>query len=451
MKGGGPALESGIATLRILGKDEGRNGESSRKHARAGDDAEVRGRLEQPEGIDKGAREGAVNAIMDAEADQLCAGGANSRNGYRERNLVTCVGDITLRIPKLRSGSFFPEDAVERYQRVDRAVVSAVAEMCATGTSTRKVQRVAEKLGISRLSKDQVSAIARNLDADVAEPLGRDLGESRTLYLWLDATYVRCRRSGRVRSTAAVTAIGCDEGGWRHVLGLSVVDTESYDSWLGFLRAIRGRGARGVRLATSDAHKGLVRAIEEVFQGASWRKCGVHLMRDCMREAGSRQLKRRVGLILSPVFRAKDAATARAMCHVACDMLRECCPKAAAAAEEAEPDVLAYLAFPPSHWKRLRTNNVQERANREIKRRSRVVQVLPSEKSLERLVAAVMCEQDETWSESRYFAQEKIQEPYDEKRTMAPAAPETPAAELAAEARKMILAGLELAERVEAA
>ena len=392
--------------------------------------------------------EDVVNAIMDAEADQLCAGGANSRNGYRERNLATCVGDITLRIPKLRSGSFFPEDVVERYQRVDRAVVSAVAEMYATGTSTRKVQRVAEKLGISRLSKDQVSAIARNLDADVAELLGRDLGESRMPYLWLDATYVRCRRGGRVCSTAVVTAIGCDEGGWRRVLGLSVVDTESYDSWLGFLRAIRGRG---VQLATSDAHKGLVRAIEEVFQGASWQRCVVHLMRDCMREAGSHQLKRRVGRILSPVFRAKDAATARAMYHVACDMLRECRPKAAVAAEEAEPDALAYLAFPPSHWKRLRTNNVQERANREIKRRSWVVQVFPSEKSLERLVGAVMCEQDETWSESRYFAQEKIQELYDEKRAMAPAAPETPAAELAAEARKMILASLELAERVEAA
>ena len=137
---------------------------------------------------------------MDAEADQLCAGGANSRNGYRERNLATCVGDITLRMPKLRSGSFFPEDVVERYQRVDHAVVSAVAEMCATGTSTRKVQRVAELLG-------------------------RDLGESRTPYLWLDATYVKCRRARRVCSTAVVTAIGCDEGGWRHVLSLPVVNT----------------------------------------------------------------------------------------------------------------------------------------------------------------------------------------------------------------------------------
>ena len=132
--------------------------------------------------------EDVVNAITDAEADQLCAGGANSRNGYREHNLVTCVGDITMRIPKLRSGSFFPEDVVERYQRVDRAVVSAAAEMYAAGTSTRKVQRIAKKLGISRLSKDQVSAIAKDLDANVAELMGRGLADARTPYLWLDAT-----------------------------------------------------------------------------------------------------------------------------------------------------------------------------------------------------------------------------------------------------------------------
>ena len=173
-------------------------------------------------------------------------------------------------------------------------------------------------------------------------------------------------------------------------------------------------------------------------------------MRDCMREAGSRQLKRRVGRIMSPVFRAKDAATATAMYHMACDMLRECCPRAADVAEEAEPDAPAYLAFPPSHWKRLRTNNVQERAKREIKRRSRVVQVFPSEKSLERLVGAVMCELDEQWSGSRYFARDKIQELYDESRADAPAQAGQ-AADLLESARKMIIASLELAERVEAA
>jgi putative transposase len=142
-----------------------------------------------------------VNEVMSAEADEVCGASGNSRNGYRERSLKTCVGTLTLRIPKLRTGSFFPEDVVERYQRVDRALVAAVAEMYATGTSTRKVQRVAERLGVDRLSKDQVSTIAHSLDADVGELLGRDLGGVRTPYLWLDATYVKCRRDGRVAST----------------------------------------------------------------------------------------------------------------------------------------------------------------------------------------------------------------------------------------------------------
>ena len=391
-----------------------------------------------------------VNAVMDAEADQLCGGGANSRNGYRERSLATCVGTLTLRIPKLRTGSFFPDDVIERYQRADRALVAAVAEMYATGTSTRKVRRVAEKMGVSRLSKDQVSAIASSLDADIEELCARPLDGSPVPYVWLDATYVKCRRGGRVASTAVVTAIGCDAGGWRRVLGVDVVDTESYDSWLAFLRKIRDRGVSGVELVVSDAHAGLVAAAAEVFQGAAWQRCAVHLMRDCMREAGSWQLKRRVGRIVSQVFRGRDAATVTAMYHVACDMLEACCPRAAAILEEAEPDALAYLDFPPSHWKRLRTNNVQERTNREIKRRSRVVQAFPSTASLVRLAGAVMCEQDETWQESRYFSEAKMRELYDEGRTRGLDGT-VDWARLEAEARKMIESGLELADRIETA
>lgn len=391
-----------------------------------------------------------VNAVMDAEADQLCGGGANSRNGYRERGLATCVGTLTLRIPKLRTGSFFPDDVIERYQRADRALVAAVAEMYATGTSTRKVRRVAEKMGVSRLSKDQVSAIASNLDADIEELCTRPLDGSPVPYVWLDATYVKCRRGGRVASTAVVTAIGCDAGGWRRVLGVGVVDTESYDSWLAFLRKIRDRGVSGVELVVSDAHAGLVAAAAEVFQGAAWQRCAVHLMRDCMREAGSWQLRRRVGRIVSQVFRGRDAATVTAMYHVACDMLEGCCPRAAAILEEAEPDALAYLDFPPSHWKRLRTNNVQERTNREIKRRSRVVQAFPSTASLVRLAGAVMCEQDEAWQESRYFSEAKMRELYDEGRTRGLDGT-VDWSRLEAEARKMIESGLELADRIEAA
>ena len=299
-----------------------------------------------------------VNGVMDAEADEMCAAQGNSRNGYRERKLTTCVGTITMRVPKPGTGSFFPEDVIERFQRVDRALVAAVSETCATGTSTRRVQRVAQKMGVDRLSEDQAGAMARSLDGDVEELLSRDLSGLRAPYLWLDATYVKCRRDGHVASTAVVTAIGCDERGRGHVLGVSVVDTESYDSWLGFLRGIRARGADGVRLVTSDAHEGPGRAIAEVFQGAAWQRCVVHLMSDCMREARPRQLRRRVGRIVAPIFRAKDADVVRAMYHLACDMLGECCPGAARVLEGAEPDALAYLDLPASHWKRLRTNNL---------------------------------------------------------------------------------------------
>ena len=393
-----------------------------------------------------------TNEIMSAEADQLCESTGNSRNGYRERKLVTCVGTLTLRIPKLRSGSFFPEDVIERYQRVDRAVAAAVNEMYATGTSTRKVAKVAAAMGIERLSKDQVSAMVSGLDADNEELLGRDLSGLRMPYLWLDATYVKCRTGAHVASVAVVTAIGCDEDGWRHVLGLDVVDTESHDSWLGFLQGLRERGVHGVELVTSDAHTGLKGAIAEVFQGAAWQRCVVHLIRNCTREAGRGSLARRVARIVAPVFRAKDADTVRAMYHVACEMLEDCCPRAAAVLEEAEPDALAYLDFPQSHWKRLRTNNVQERStNREIKRRSRVVQVFPSERSLLRLAGAVMCDQDEAWSGARYFKASKMAQLYERVAGTA----EPPSAErreqVLAFARQAIAASLELADGMEAA
>ena len=269
-----------------------------------------------------------VNAVMDAEADQLRGGGASSRNGCRERALATCAGTLTPRIPKLRTGSFFPGDAIERHRRVGRALVAAVAETCATGTSTRKARRVAEKMGVSRLSKDQASAIAPSLDADAGELCGRPLGCSPAPCAWLGATYVKRRRGGRVASTTAVVAaIGRDAGGRRRALGVDAVDTESHGSRPAFLRKVRGRGVSGAGLVVSDARPGLVRALGEVFQGAAWQRCAVRLMRDCMREAGSWQLRRRVGRIVSQAFRGRDAATVTAMYHVACDMLKGCLPE----------------------------------------------------------------------------------------------------------------------------
>ena len=243
-----------------------------------------------------------LNSLVSAKADEACGapygerspGRTNSRNGYRERGLLTPAGDIRVRIPKLRTGTFFPEDLIERYCRADRALVAAVAEMYVLGISTRKVEEVAGALGVSSMSKSQVSRLCESLDSEVAAFRRQRFDGVRFAYLWLDATYVKCRVDGRSVSQAVVTAIGLDDTGHKRFLGVDCVDTESYDSWLGFLQGLRARGVHGVELVTSDAHTGLKRAISEVFQGAAWQRCVVHLIRSCAREAGRGAGKRRL-------------------------------------------------------------------------------------------------------------------------------------------------------------
>lgn len=343
-----------------------------------------------------------VNEIMDAQADEACADG-NMRNGYRERRLVTCVGEITLRIPKLRSGSYYPEDLLTRWSRTDRAVAAAVAEMVANGVSTRKVERVARRMGVERMSSSQVSRICESLDEAVADMQGRDLSSASFPYIWLDATYIKCREGGHVGSTALVTAIGAGSDGYRRLLGMDAVDTETHEGWRGFLASLRGRGVSGVLCVTSDAHEGLRRAIQEVFPGSAWQRCVVHLMRSAAGCAPTRQKRGAVLGILKAVFAERDPELVRELYHLAIDEIGGFCAKAAGLLEEAEPDALAYLDFPYEHHVRLRTNNVQERCNREIKRRSRVVQVFPSRKSLMRLMGAVLSEMDEGWACRRWF------------------------------------------------
>ena len=347
--------------------------------------------------------ESLVNEIMDAQADDACEAG-NRRNGYRERKLTTSVGTISLRIPKLRSGTYFPEDLINRYSRVDRAVISAVSEMVANGVSTRKVKRVAQSMGIDRMSASQVSRMCSSLDESVADLQERDLSDVSYPYIWLDATYIKCRDAGRVQSTALVTAIGAGSGGYRRLLGLDAIDTESYDGWKSFLLSLRARGVDG----TSDAHEGLKRAIQEVFPGAAWQRCIVHLMRNAAGNAPTRQKKGAILSILKAVFAERDPGLVRELYQLATEQIEGFCPKAAEVLEEAEADALAYLDFPYEHHVRLRTNNVQERANRELKRRSRVVQVFPSRKSLIRMMGAVFAEMDEDWAGRRWFNDDSI-------------------------------------------
>lgn len=257
--------------------------------------------------------ESLVNEIMDAQADEACEAG-NQRNGYRERKLTTSVGTINLRIPKLRAGSYFPEDLIERYSRADRAVVAAVSEMVANGVSTRKVKRVAQSMGIDRMSASQVSRMCSSLDESVADLQERDLSDVSYPYVWLDATYIKCRDAGRVQSTALVTAIGAGSGGYRRLLGLDAIDTESYDGWRSFLLSLRARGVDGVICVTSDAHEGLKRAIQEVFPGAAWQRCVVHLMRSAAGNAPTRQKRVcRAGHPEGRVRRARPRARAGAV------------------------------------------------------------------------------------------------------------------------------------------
>lgn len=341
--------------------------------------------------------ESALNAIMDEQANMACEDGADSRNGYRERGLVTPAGKITQRILKLRCRTYFPEGMLERYSRADKPGGTAAAEMYANGVSTRKVKRIAQRMGIDRLSSSQVSRICKRLDAEVAALRAREFDMAMP-YLFLDATYVKCRREGRVQSAAVVTAIAVGADGVRRVVGLSAIDAETYAGRLGFCRDLRMRGVGGVKCVTSDAHEGLRRAIAECFPGAARQRCIVHLERNVCSMLPSKRQRKAAGKVMQAVFAQEDPAMVREAYHAAIDAISSFSQAAAGLLEDAECDALAYLPFPAEHRRRIRTNNVQERTNREIKRRTRAVQVFPSVESMIRLVGAVMAECDEEWS-----------------------------------------------------
>lgn len=351
-----------------------------------------------------------LNSLISAKADEVCGAAygerslerTNCRNGYRERSLLTSAGDIKVKIPKLRTGTFFPEDIIERYCRVDRALVAAVAEMYVLGISTRKVEEVAGSLGVSSMSKSQVSRLCECLDAEVAAFRRQRFDGVRFAYLWLDATYVKCRVEGHSVSQAVVTAIGLDDTGHKRFLGVDCVDTESHADWKAFLMDLRARGVAagkdGVQLVISDAHEGLKAAIAETFQGAAWQRCITHLMRNVAGHIHKKEDQRIAREAMKAAFAQKSPIMARASYQKATEEIMRLSRSAGEVLLEAEEEALAYLAFPVSHRTKIRTNNVQERANREIKRRTNVVQGFPSRKSLIRLVGAALIEADEEWS-----------------------------------------------------
>ena len=362
--------------------------------------------------------EAEVSAAIGATRHERCPDERTThRNGYRQRLLTTQVGDLSLAIPKLRQGSFFP-DWLEPRRRVDKALYAVVMEAYTGGISTRKVDSLVEALGgASGISKSEVSRICQGLDEQVKAFLSRPLDHARFPYVYLDATYLHGRlgRNLQVCSRAVVVAIGINALGYREVLGIAVGDSEAEGFWRQFLGSLKERGLTGTRLVISDAHLGLTAAIKRMFQGCCWQRCRVHFLRNLLfhvPKAGQDM----VAAAMKAVFVIQAPDQVRAHWQRVTEMLRKQFPAAVPVMEAARDDVLAFLNFPQEHWRKVWSTNPLERLNKEIKRRTNVVGIFPNDAAIVRLVGAQLLEQQEEWQlERRRFFSEatmaKIPEP----------------------------------------
>lgn len=324
------------------------------------------------------------------------------RNGYRPRRWDTRVGSVRLRIPKVRQGSYFPS-LLEPRRRTEKALLSVVQEAYIHGVSTRKVDDLVRALGIEGISRSEVSRICASLDERMEAFRNRPLAGEYP-YVWLDAKVVKVREDGRVVNMAAVVAVGVSSTGEREVLGFDVGPAESYGFWLGFMRGLVARGLRGVKLVISDAHVGLKQALSEVLAGASWQRCRVHFLRNLLGLV-PRSAQQLVGAWVRTIFAQPGQEGAREQLEQVARDLEKRFPRAAALLREAGEDVLAHMAFPQEHWRRLHSTNVLERVHREIGRRCDVVGIFPNAPSALRLIGAVLEEQQDEWlAVRRYFS-----------------------------------------------
>ena len=344
-----------------------------------------------------------VEEHIGASRHERTEGRSGHRNGYRERTWDTRAGAIELKVPRVRDGSYFPS-LLEPRRRAERALSAVVQEAYVHGVSTRKVEELVKALGMGGISKSRVSRLCEELDEEVGRFRGRSL-EGTYPYVWIDATYVKARQDGRVASVAVVIAVGVKgETGEREVLGFDVGPSEDGAFWTAFLRSLVARGLSGVRLVTSDAHRGLGSAIEAVLQGASWQRCRVHFMRNAL-SLVPKAAQQMAGATIRTVFAQPDAENAREQWRRVSDGFCPRFPKLAELMDEAEEDVLAYAAFPAEHWRKVWSNNPLERLNKEVKRRTNVVGIFPNEAAVVRLVGAVLSEQHDEWQVSkRYFS-----------------------------------------------
>ena len=328
------------------------------------------------------------------------------RNGYRERAWETRAGTVELRIPKLRKGSYFP-GFLEPRRLAEKALTAVVQEAYIQGISTRSVDDLVKALGMSGISKSQVSRLCEEIDERVRAFLDRPI-EGDWPYLWIDATYVKVRSNGRVVPVAVIMAVGVNADGRREVLGMDIGPSEAETFWTAFLRKLARRGLRGVKLVVSDAHEGIKAAVSKVLS-ATWQRCRVHFMRNALAHAG-RSGRRVVSAFIATAFAQDDADAAKAQWRRVADQLRPKVPKLATLMDEAEADVLAYMTFPAVHRTKLHSTNPLERLNGEIKRRTDVVGIFPNEAAITRLVGAILLEQNDEWAvqRARYITLETI-------------------------------------------
>jgi putative transposase len=351
-----------------------------------------------------------ANALMSADADTVCGAEygqrsderINRRNGYRSREWDTRAGTVELAIPKLRQGSYFPDWLLEHRRRAEQALVTVVATSYLLGVSTRRVEKLAEQLGVTRLSKSQVSEMASHLDGQVEAFRSRPLDSAHYTFVSLDALTMKVREDGRTVNVACLIAVGVNADGHREVLGMDVCAEEDGAGWLAFLRSLTARGLSGVRLVISDAHRGLVTAIGSALPGAAWQRCRTHYLRNLLIRV-PKSAQPWIATLVRTIFDQPDADQVTAQFARVVDTIAGKYPDAANHLDEARDDLLAFTAFPHEIWRQVWSNNPQERLNKEIRRRTDVVGIFPNRAAVIRLVGAVLAEQTDEWTEQRRY------------------------------------------------